>query len=99
MQSFSLVRLFVYGKEESAHVHDDVELQPTTDPEDKKVHSDVGTSGTNVGKMLKLSYCFLGLQVSFLAWGLLQEKIMTTEYVVRSSSSDTKGQIFYMPFV
>ncbi|XP_054157749.1 adenosine 3'-phospho 5'-phosphosulfate transporter 1-like [Oppia nitens] len=25
-------------------------------------------------------YCFAGLQVSYLSWGLLQEKIMTTEY-------------------
>jgi hypothetical protein len=31
-----------------------------------------------------LLYCFLGLQISYLSWGLLQEKIMTTEYVIRS---------------
>ncbi|CAG2112765.1 unnamed protein product, partial [Medioppia subpectinata] len=31
-----------------------------------------------------LLYCFLGLQVSYLSWGLLQEKIMTTEYVIQS---------------
>lgn len=29
---------------------------------------------------LLLTYCFLGLQVSYLTWGYLQEKIMTQEY-------------------
>lgn len=94
VQSFPLIRLFVYGKEKSTHVHDDVELQ--SNPEDSKIHGDTGTSGTNFAKTLKLAYCFVGLQISFLAWGLLQEKIMTTEYVVRptsSSSSDTKGNL------
>lgn len=28
-----------------------------------------------------LTYCFLGLMVSYLIWGVLQEKIMTQEYV------------------
>ncbi|KAG0712933.1 Adenosine 3'-phospho 5'-phosphosulfate transporter 1 [Chionoecetes opilio] len=31
-------------------------------------------------KCLQLSLCFLGLQVSYLTWGVLQEKIMTKEY-------------------
>ncbi len=31
-----------------------------------------------------LVYCFLGLQISYLSWGLLQEKIMTTEYQIES---------------
>lgn len=89
VQSCSLIRLFVYGKEESTHVHDDVEHQSNI--EDSKFHSDVSDGGAaKVSKLLKLCYCFLGLQISFLAWGLLQEKIMTTEYVVRPlSSGDT----------
>lgn len=98
MQSCSLIRLIVYGKEESTHVHDDVELQSNV--EDSKFHSDVSESGTNVSKLLKLCYCFLGLQISFLAWGLLQEKIMTTEYVLRPSSGDTtKGKVSFRLFL
>lgn len=31
---------------------------------------------------LKLLWCFLGLQLAYLIWGVLQEKIMTTEYQV-----------------
>lgn len=44
---------------------------------------------------LKLVYCFVGLQLSFLTWGVLQEKIMTTEYVVtvRTTSSSTTSSL------
>jgi adenosine 3'-phospho 5'-phosphosulfate transporter B2 len=35
--------------------------------------------------VIALLYCFVGLQVSFLVWGILQEKIMTTEYQVNPS--------------
>ncbi|MPC67881.1 Adenosine 3'-phospho 5'-phosphosulfate transporter 1 [Portunus trituberculatus] len=31
-------------------------------------------------KCMQLSFCFLGLQMSYLTWGVLQEKIMTKEY-------------------
>lgn len=36
---------------------------------------------TPYGECIQLTYCFLGLMVSFLFWGVLQEKIMTQEYV------------------
>lgn len=32
--------------------------------------------------LLQLLFCFVGLQVSYLTWGLLQEKIMTQSYLV-----------------
>ncbi|XP_064484267.1 adenosine 3'-phospho 5'-phosphosulfate transporter 1-like [Ornithodoros turicata] len=35
---------------------------------------------TFVNEMFVLGYCFLGLQVSYLTWGVLQEKIMTQKY-------------------
>lgn len=43
-----------------------------------------------------LAYCFLGLQVSYLTWGVLQEKIMTQKYytVMPSSSLEDGGQRF-----
>ncbi len=31
---------------------------------------------------LRLLYCFLGLQASYLTWGLMQEKIMTQAYLI-----------------
>lgn len=36
---------------------------------------------TFIQEILLLLYCFLGLQVSYLTWGYLQEKIMTQEYI------------------
>jgi len=39
-----------------------------------------------------LMYCFLGLQISYLSWGLLQEKIMTTEYEIESNFFGTHKQ-------
>lgn len=43
-----------------------------------------------------LAYCFLGLQVSYLTWGVLQEKIMTQRYytVMPSSPLEDGGQRF-----
>lgn len=38
-----------------------------------------------------LTYCFLGLMVSYLTWGVLQEKIMTREYV----GNDGKTKAFF----
>uniref|UniRef100_A0A6G1S3R1 Adenosine 3'-phospho 5'-phosphosulfate transporter 1 n=1 Tax=Aceria tosichella TaxID=561515 RepID=A0A6G1S3R1_9ACAR len=35
---------------------------------------------------LEFIWCLLGLQVSYLIWGLLQERIMTTEYPVNDES-------------
>jgi adenosine 3'-phospho 5'-phosphosulfate transporter B2 len=35
----------------------------------------------------QLLSCFLGLQISYLFWGYLQEKIMTTEYVISHNLS------------
>jgi adenosine 3'-phospho 5'-phosphosulfate transporter B2 len=29
--------------------------------------------------MAKLAFCFLGLQISYLTWGVMQERIMTTK--------------------
>ena len=39
---------------------------------------------------LQLMYCAVGLQVSYLTWGLLQEKIMTKDYMV-SKLQGSKG--------
>ncbi|KAF2368552.1 UAA transporter [Trinorchestia longiramus] len=38
------------------------------------------SSQTNMRKGLKLLFCVFGLQISYLTWGVLQEKIMTKDY-------------------
>ncbi|XP_058792338.1 adenosine 3'-phospho 5'-phosphosulfate transporter 1 [Phymastichus coffea] len=48
----------------------------------------IGPSRTFYQDTLILIHCFLGLQVSYLTWGYLQEKIMTQEY---EDSNGNKG--------
>lgn len=31
-------------------------------------------------RLTKLAFCFVGLQISYVAWGVVQEYLMTTEY-------------------
>ncbi|XP_018019809.1 adenosine 3'-phospho 5'-phosphosulfate transporter 1 [Hyalella azteca] len=39
------------------------------------------TSSSSLRRALNLVFCVIGLQVSYLTWGILQEKIMTKEYI------------------
>ena len=73
-----LVRLFVYGNDETI----DEAITFDAQKAEKKVK-------TELAKGLTLLSCFVGLMVSYLTWGYLQEKIMTKEYV---DSTGNKGQ-------
>lgn len=46
---------------------------------------------TLIRECILLSYCFIGLMVSYLTWGVLQEKIMTREYL----KVDGKTKVFF----
>ncbi|RWS09187.1 adenosine 3', partial [Dinothrombium tinctorium] len=52
------------------------------DSEYSKKNFDTFTPNTKMHKSLLLIFCFVGLQSSYLWWGVLQEKIMTTEYTI-----------------
>lgn len=68
-----LIKSCVYGQ---GH---DGELIPSTEGGGKgSMSTDHGPSFAK--NSLVLVYCFLGLQSSYLMWGLLQEKIMTQTY-------------------
>lgn len=41
-----------------------------------------------VGDCALWAYCFIGLNVSYLSWGLLQEKIITQQYVSYTTGAD-----------
>lgn len=72
-----VIKLFFFGSEETideAIASDEAKEAATKKP---KTDWQVGVT---------LAICFVGLQVSFLTWGLLQEKIMTREY------SNTAGE-------
>ncbi|CAG2179846.1 unnamed protein product [Oppiella nova] len=95
-----LVKLFVFGKHDTildngyhnsgSDFSDSEKLLPITvnDTADGKQLSPKSSSASSspirTRRITLLLYCFLGLQISYLSWGLLQEKIMTTEYVIRS---------------
>lgn len=36
--------------------------------------------GLEGNRSLKLMFCFLGLQASYVSWGIVQEMVMTQEY-------------------
>lgn len=78
-----LLRLFVLGNETDKP---SLELGGTTDSAPHRP-----SSRTFLNEMFVLGYCFLGLQVSYLTWGVLQEKIMTQKYYAVVS---TEGQRF-----
>ncbi|XP_060555316.1 adenosine 3'-phospho 5'-phosphosulfate transporter 1-like isoform X2 [Ruditapes philippinarum] len=74
-----LAKLCVFGKENEHNSEANSSGGKTTDPLDLSKSAMV------------LIVCFLGLQGSYLTWGLLQERIMTFEY---GASADTKGEYF-----
>ena len=91
-----LIRLFVFGKE--LHEHVDVEQQDVSDTEDDKLPACVSLHRTtnnafDVNRVIVFTCCFVGLQVSYLLWGLLQEKIMTTNYTVTTSHPDSSAVV------
>ncbi|KRZ09205.1 60S ribosomal protein L15 [Trichinella zimbabwensis] len=46
-------------------------------------HSSVSTVFST---FLRLCFCFVGLQVTYITWGVLQEKVMTQNYIRRNSA-------------
>ena len=66
-----VIKLFYFGSEET--IDDAIETEQSKEAAAKRPKSDWQVGVT-------LAICFVGLQVSFLTWGLLQEKIMTREY-------------------
>ncbi|XP_064600993.1 adenosine 3'-phospho 5'-phosphosulfate transporter 1-like [Liolophura sinensis] len=67
----NLVKLCVFGKDhEKAAVVEETSKAAESNPTERSLwHS-----------FLLLVVCFVGLQTSYLTWGVLQERIMTTEY-------------------
>ncbi|XP_046914334.1 adenosine 3'-phospho 5'-phosphosulfate transporter 1 [Dermatophagoides farinae] len=87
------IKLLVYGVPASNELPLTIEdgsllLSSEADEENLKSNKPqkVREKNTNV---FHLFYCFFGLQISFLTWGILQEKIMTQNYAVHSSFIDT----------
>lgn len=85
--SSTIIQWFVYGQNSSASddqeqlIHQDVKIVQDDNSKFNQLHQ-IKSSST-----LDFMWCLVGLQLSYLAWGILQEKIMTTQYVVYSAST------------
>ncbi|MCL4123204.1 UNVERIFIED_CONTAM: hypothetical protein GTU68_012982 [Idotea baltica] len=81
----------VYGNAYDKIVDESSPATPPKQPsrKDKSVFADAS----------KLVFCFVGLQVSYLTWGVLQEKIMTKEYVGFSGSKGKFKDSQFLVFV
>ncbi|OQR66577.1 adenosine 3'-phospho 5'-phosphosulfate transporter 1-like [Tropilaelaps mercedesae] len=89
-RSVRLARLLVYGKTDYERVSLELGGSAERPPE---------RSRTLTGTAFVLGFCFVGLQVSYLTWGVLQEKIMTQKYYstaseVGESFSDSQFLVF-----
>lgn len=82
----SLIKLLVFGRNDSA-----IDYNYTSDQSEQKLLplslNEIKDSSVSsrTKKISLLMYCFLGLQISYLSWGLLQEKVMTTHYEIESN--------------
>ena len=46
----------------------------------EKENKDKGLSNMTTARRLKLLFCFVGLQLSYILWGVVQENLMTQKY-------------------
>lgn len=78
-------RSFIYKAVKFCLSGSDITTDRITDAQPKQ-----NLNRTVATDALLLSYCFVGLMISYLTWGVLQEKIMTQEY----KNSDGKKAYF-----
>ncbi|XP_065819515.1 adenosine 3'-phospho 5'-phosphosulfate transporter 1 [Labrus bergylta] len=67
---FPVIKSCVFGSEAKSGLLDDVSVGSRNE----------GHSGSSVRQVIKLIFCAAGLQVSYLTWGVLQERVMTRSY-------------------
>lgn len=67
---FPLIKTCVFGNEAKTSLLDDTSAASRNEAD----------SGSTLKQALKLIFCAAGLQVSYLTWGVLQERVMTRSY-------------------
>lgn len=95
-------------------VDDSILNSPTTDGSVKiKINSEEDKTDGKIAltqmkpvditqRNMKLLFCFVGLQVSYIAWGIVQEQLMTNEYKMghfKSASFCVFGNRFFALFI
>ena len=69
---------------------------------DEKSASKEAKEALPLARTLKLLFCFVGLQISYIAWGVVQEQLMTNEYKLgrfKSSAFCVFGNRFFALFI
>lgn len=89
LQSSLLIQWFVFGRDHSntyAQREDGIELIQHEGSTDRRKSSQIKLATDKPtltsSNITTFCWCFVGLQLSYLTWGVLQEKIMTTKYVI-----------------
>ncbi|KAL3979607.1 Ras and EF-hand domain-containing protein [Sarotherodon galilaeus] len=79
---FPLIKTCVFGNEAKTSLLDDTSAASRNEAD----------SGSTLKQALKLIFCAAGLQVSYLTWGVLQERVMTRSY--GAATTDQEGEKF-----
>ncbi|XP_044026003.1 adenosine 3'-phospho 5'-phosphosulfate transporter 1 [Siniperca chuatsi] len=79
---YPIIKTCVFGSEAKTGLLDDVSVAPRNE----------GDSGSSVRQVIKLIFCSAGLQVSYLTWGVLQERVMTRSY--GATTPEDEGEKF-----
>ncbi|XP_013999485.1 adenosine 3'-phospho 5'-phosphosulfate transporter 1 isoform X1 [Salmo salar] len=79
---YPVIKACVFGSESKTGLLDDVSLAPRNDAD----------PGSSARQAFKLVFCAAGLQVSYLTWGVLQERVMTRSY--GASTPEEEGEHF-----
>uniref|UniRef100_A0A3Q3VPS5 Adenosine 3'-phospho 5'-phosphosulfate transporter 1 n=1 Tax=Mola mola TaxID=94237 RepID=A0A3Q3VPS5_MOLML len=79
---YPFIKACVFGSEAKTGLLDDVAVAPRNE----------GDSGSSVRQVIKLIFCAVGLQVSYLTWGVLQERVMTRKY--GATTTEETGEKF-----
>lgn len=74
----------------NADIDPENQTQPmiVSSPSDK-LGSKANDKGSLYSRSLKMCFCFVGLQISYILWGLNQERLMTKEYNLGKFKSST----------
>lgn len=81
---YPVIKTCVFGNESKAGLLDDASATPRNESE----------SSSTARQAFKLIFCAAGLQVSYLTWGVLQERVMTRSYGVEGSGERFKDSQF-----
>ena len=97
VQRSKFIQIFVHGKLSSSNDELEHQLLESPDKAAERNEPSGNADGSKFGlnHILVLFFCFAGLQLSYLTWGVIQEKIMTMQYTKTNLSSQKVGKLAF----